>query len=151
MATRQAVLVPCLINKPTIILLDTKHEALRWGKTDMKPHKYIVRLSSKEKRQLCTIARNGKSETRLVDRTRILLWAHDGVTIDETAQRLGCHREKVIFWRKRFLERRKDGVPACLQDLPRPGRPPVFSPLGARVDYAQDAGKASGRVCRGAG
>jgi len=94
----------------------------------MKPHKYIVRLGSKEKQSLRQIVGSGKSEARLVERARILLWAHEGVTIAETARRLGCHREKVIFWRQRYLERRREGFPNCLQDLPRSGRPRVFSP-----------------------
>lgn len=94
----------------------------------MKPHKYVIRLSSKEKQGLRQLVGRGKSEARLVERARIVLWAQDGVTIDETARRLGCHREKVIFWRKRYLERRREGIPAGLVDLPRSGRPPVFSP-----------------------
>ena len=93
----------------------------------MKPHKYVIRLGSKENRR-CAIAQSGKTEARLVERARILLWAHDGVTIDNTAQRLGCHRETVIFWRRRYLERRREGIPDCLNDLPRSGRPRVFSP-----------------------
>ena len=93
----------------------------------MKPHKYVIRLGSKEKQRLREIVGHGTTEARLVERARILLWAHDGVTIEETARRLGCHRETVIFWRRRYLERRRDGLPSCLQDLPRSGRPPVFS------------------------
>lgn len=94
----------------------------------MKPYQYVIRLGSKEKQQLREIVGSGKTEARLVERARILLWAHDGVTIDETARRLGCHRDTVIFWRRRYLERRRAGIPDCLQDLPRSGRPPVFSP-----------------------
>ena len=94
----------------------------------MKPHKYIVRLGSKEKQSLRQIVGSGKSEARLVERARILLWAHEGVTIDETARRLGGHRETVIFWRQRYLARRREGLPDCLHDLPRSGRPRVFSP-----------------------
>jgi hypothetical protein len=94
----------------------------------MKPHKYVIRLGSKEKQALREIVRRGKTEARLVERARILLWAHDRVTIDHTAQWLGCHRETVIFWRRRYVERRRDGVPDCLKDLPPSGRPRVFSP-----------------------
>jgi transposase-like protein len=56
------------------------------------------------------------------------LWADDKVTIDESARRLDVHRETILYWRGRFLERRKAGIPECLQDLPRSGRPPAFSP-----------------------
>ena len=70
----------------------------------MPPYKYVIRLTGKEKRELRQLKRSSKSEARLVDRARLLLWAHDGVTIDESAPRLGCGRDKVIFWRRRFLE-----------------------------------------------
>ena len=94
----------------------------------MKPHKYVIRLGSKEKQALREIAKSGKTEARLVERAWILLWAHDGVTIDNTAQWLGCHRDTVIFWRRRYVEHRREGLPNCLKDLPRSGRPRVFSP-----------------------
>ncbi len=94
----------------------------------MKVHKYVIALSDEERRTLQTIVRSGKTERRIADRARIVLWADAGVTIDESAQRLGCHRETVIYWRKRFVERRPEGAPDCLRDLPRSGRPPTFSP-----------------------
>jgi Homeodomain-like domain len=94
----------------------------------MKPHKYVIQLSEAERRTLKSLVRSGKTESRLADRARILLWADEGVTIDESARRLSCHRETVLYWRSRFLERRGDGLPTCLQDLPRAGRPPAFSP-----------------------
>ena len=34
----------------------------------MKPHKYVIRLGSKEKQALREIARSGKTEARLVER-----------------------------------------------------------------------------------
>lgn len=94
----------------------------------MKPHKYVIALSDKERSTLQTLIRSGKSERRIADRSRIIIWADGGITIDESAHRLGCHRETVIYWRKRFLERCDEGLPNSLQDLPRSGRPPSFSP-----------------------
>lgn len=94
----------------------------------VKPHKYVIVLTDEERESLQSLVRSGKTERRVADRARIILWADEKVTIDESARRLGCHRETVLYWRARFLERRADGVPASLQDLQRPGRPPAFSP-----------------------
>ena len=99
----------------------------------MQPYKYVVRLTSKEKRELRQLKRRDKTEVRLADRARLLLWAHDGVTIEDTAARLDCGRDKVIFWRRRFLEGRAAKLPVLerLRDLPRSGRPASFSPAGS--------------------
>ncbi len=98
----------------------------------MQPHKYIVRLTSKERQELRRLKRRAKTEVRLADRARILLWAHDGVTIAATAARLDCGRDKVIFWRRRFLEGHAARLPVIerLRDQPRSGRPASFSPAG---------------------
>ncbi len=108
----------------------------------MQPQKYVIRLTGKEKRELRTLKRKGKTEARLADRARIILWAHNGVTAEATAKRLDCGREKVFFWRRRFLEGRATKQPVLerLRDQPRPGRPPVFSPSGAGDDCPGDAG-----------
>lgn len=97
----------------------------------MPPFKYVIRLTGKEKRDLRTLARTGKTEARLADRARIILWAdRNKVTVEETAHRLDCGREKVIFWRRRFLEGRIAKVPILerLSDRLRSGRPRTFSP-----------------------
>lgn len=114
----------------------------------MPPFKYYVRLTSKEKRELRRLKRQAKTEARLADRARILLWAHDGVTIDETARRLDCGREKVIFWRRRFLEGRtaKLLVLERLRDQPRSGRPASFSPSGPGDGGVGDVGALSNRT-----
>jgi putative transposase len=95
-----------------------------------KPFKYIIRLTGAEKRALRKLKRQGKIEARLCDRIRIILWAdRDRTTIEETATRLECGRDKVIFWRRRFLEGRAAKLPVLerLRDQPRSGRPPTFS------------------------
>ena len=96
----------------------------------MKPCKYVIDLKGSEKRDLRALKRKGKTEVRVADRARLILWADEGVTIEETTQRLSCGREKVIFWRRRFLEGRAAKTPLLerLQDLPRSGRPPTFTP-----------------------
>lgn len=100
----------------------------------MQPFKYVIRLTGKEKRDLRALTRKGKTEARLADRARIILWAdRNRVTIEATALRLECGRDKVIFWRRRFLEGRQAKQPVVerLRDQPRSGRPPTFSPSGA--------------------
>jgi len=97
----------------------------------MKPYKYQIRLSGKEKQILRALKRAGKTERRVADRARIILWTAAGLTVDEIARRLEFHRSTVINWRKWYLERRADGlsVQDSLQDKPRSGRPPKFTPL----------------------
>jgi len=96
----------------------------------MQPYKYVIRLTGKEKQGLRQLRRRATTEVRLADRARILLWAHDGVTIEVSAARLECGRDKVIFWRRRFLEGRAAKMPVLerLRDQPRSGRPASFSP-----------------------
>jgi transposase len=97
----------------------------------MKPYKYQIRLSGKEKQILRALKRAGKTERRVADRARIILWTAAGLTVDEIARRLEFHRSTVINWRKWYLERRAAGlsVQESLQDKPRSGRPPKFTPL----------------------
>ena len=57
-------------------------------------------------------------------RAKIVLLAAAGLDNDEIAARLDTRREVVSKWRKRFFE---DGL-AGLEERPRGGRPPVFSP-----------------------
>jgi transposase-like protein len=97
----------------------------------VQPFKYVIRLTGAEKRDLRTLKRKGKTEARIADRARMILWAdRNKVTIEETARRLDCGREKVIFWRRRFLEGRTAKLPILerLSDRPRSGRPRTFSP-----------------------
>jgi hypothetical protein len=110
----------------------------------MPPFKYYIRLTNKEKVALRQL-RRAKTEVRLADRARIVLWAHEGVTIDETARRLECGREKVILWRRRFLEGRSAKIPvlARLRDQPRSGRPASFSPSGPPDGGLGDLGAVS--------
>jgi transposase-like protein len=102
----------------------------RIGELTIKVHKYVIELTDEERNSLRRLVRSGDTKRRIADRARIVLWADEKVTIDESAQRLGVHRETILYWRERFLVRRLEGIPECLQDLPRSGRPPVFSPSG---------------------
>jgi hypothetical protein len=59
-----------------------------------------------------------------VVRAKIVLMAAAGMGNDEIAARLDTRREVVSKWRKRFFEQGLAG----LEERPRGGRPPVFSP-----------------------
>jgi transposase len=54
----------------------------------------------------------------------MVLLAAQGLGNDQIAARLDSRREIVAKWRKRFFEQRLAG----LEELPRRGRPPTFSP-----------------------
>lgn len=94
-----------------------------------KPYKHIIKLTATERQALTELVRCGKTERRLADRARMILWAADGVTIRETQRRLECSEQIVLNWRRDFLARRdQEGPINALKDRPRPGRPPVLSP-----------------------
>lgn len=104
------------------------------------PH-YEIRLSAAEQQALETLQRAGKTPQQTVRRVRILLLADVGLSNQAIADEVGTSRNLVQKWRKRFalyeppLLREEEVDPvarlAAVQDLPRSGRPPDFSPSGA--------------------
>lgn len=94
-----------------------------------KPYKYFINLTAGERQELEKLVSSGKTERRMADRARMILWADEGVTIAETQRRLGCSEQIVLNWRRDFLARREqESATEALQDRPRPGRPVSFSP-----------------------
>ena len=85
---------------------------------------YVITLTPAEAAKLQSQARKYTSSYYMVMRARIVLLAAEGLTNTQIAQRLDLQRQVVSKWRKRFFEHRLDG----LEDEPRSGRPPVFSP-----------------------
>ena len=63
-----------------------------------KPYKYIIKLTQAERKELEGVIRSGKTERRLADRARMILWADAGKTIAETVERLGCSEQIVLNW-----------------------------------------------------
>lgn len=63
--------------------------------------------------------RRRKTAAGLARRARIILLASTGLSTDEIASRVGCSKNTVTKWRRRFVESGIDG----LLDEPRPGRP----------------------------
>ena len=78
-----------------------------------------VELEDAERETLERWARRPKSSQALGLRCRIVLGAASGRANNEIAAELGCHAATVSKWRKRFAQRRLDG----LSDDPRPGPP----------------------------
>lgn len=85
---------------------------------------YITQLSKEERRILAERAARYTLPYRDVMPARIALMAAEGRRNDEIVFRLCTRREVVSEWRKRFAERRLEG----LEELPRRGRPAVFPP-----------------------
>jgi len=89
---------------------------------------YPIELSDDQRAALESLARSYTLPYWQVIRAQMVLLAAQGLRNDQIAQRLNCRREVVSQWRKRFCEQAMAG----LEDRPRRGRPPTFSPTGAR-------------------
>ena len=85
---------------------------------------FRIRLKRTERRRLEAMARKYTSPYRDVIRARIVLYAAEGLSNDEIAERLDTPRQIVSKWRKRFFEERFRG----LEERSRGGRPARFSP-----------------------
>lgn len=83
----------------------------------------VVVLGEEERETLERWARRPKSAQALALRCRIVLAAAAAASNEEIAARLACNRNTVGKWRRRFVERRLDG----LHDEPRPGKPRTIS------------------------
>jgi len=87
---------------------------------------FRIELTPEERTRLESIARKYTSAYYSVVRAKIVLLAAQDIDNDEIARRLDLPRQVVSKWRKCFFEERLAG----LEDRPRRGRPPVFSPAG---------------------
>jgi transposase len=85
---------------------------------------YRVELTNHEREVLEALTRRYTSPYRDVIRAKIILLAAEGLANDAIAMRLDTPRQIVSKWRKRFCLCRLPG----LDEQPRGGRPPVFSP-----------------------
>ncbi len=78
-----------------------------------------VELSGAERRELESLTRRRKTAQGLARRARIVLLAAEGFENKKIASKLVATEDTVGKWRRRFAERRLDG----LYDEPRPGTP----------------------------
>src|SRR5208283_1216087 len=85
---------------------------------------YDIVLSEKERNELSRRANKYTLPYFMVARAKMILLAAEGIQNEEIAVRLNTTRKIVSIWRKRFFEERISG----LEERPRPGRSPVFSP-----------------------
>ncbi len=85
---------------------------------------FVLELTAEQRSVLEARARQYTLPYRDVVRAKIILMAAAGMGNDEIAARLDTRREVVSKWRKRFFEQGLAG----LEERPRGGRPPVFSP-----------------------
>src|SRR5215510_5018040 len=85
----------------------------------MPRHALKIDLSEAECQQLERWRRAGKTEKRMLPRIQIVELAAQGLSSRQIAFRLRLRRPTVIKWRRRFGERRLEGL--C--DAPRPGPP----------------------------
>jgi Homeodomain-like domain len=102
---------------------------------------YEIQLSPAEQQALEALRRAGKTSQQTVRRVNIVLLAHEQLSNQAIADAVGTSRNLVQKWRKRFalwepspLMLETEVAPlarlAALLDLPRSGRPPIFSPSG---------------------
>ena len=85
---------------------------------------FPIVLTGREKTALEDMARKYTSPYFMVVRAKAILLAAKGLRNDQIADQISLPRQIISKWRKSFFEERLDG----LENLPRPGRPPVFPP-----------------------
>ena len=78
-----------------------------------------IDLTDSERGELGSLAARRKTAQGLAERARIVLLAAEGVENKDICMRLGASPNTVGKWRRRFAERRMEG----LLDEPRPGAP----------------------------
>jgi transposase len=82
-----------------------------------------IHLTEQEEATLRSWTRKGTTEQRLVDRARIILLSHEGLTVEKIAERLQTRPARVSKWRQRFSGDRLN----ALSDAPRPGKPHKYT------------------------
>jgi transposase len=83
-----------------------------------------LRLRKGDREQLEAMVRKRTLAQRLVFRAQILLYCADGRPHRQIKRQLHTSVDTVVRWRGRYEQEGLDG----LQDRPRSGRPPTFSP-----------------------
>lgn len=86
----------------------------------------IVQMDEDTREKLLSWLRATKMPQGLAKRARAMLLLAEGHSYAATARQVGLRERHVRKWAQRFLQK----GPAGLDDAPRSGRPPVFSPRG---------------------
>jgi len=82
-----------------------------------------IHLTADEEETLRKWTRQSTAEQRLVERARVILLSHEGLTVEKIAERLNTRPARVSKWRQRFAQNRLAG----LSDAPRSGKPLKYS------------------------
>lgn len=91
-------------------------------------HTKTITLSDNQRAELESIIRKRNSAQALVLRSRIILAAADGVSIKASVRSLGCNRETVRLWRKRWVNCPDDTpVMERFKEASRSGAPAKFT------------------------
>jgi transposase len=80
-------------------------------------------LTAEERSALEHIARSRTAPARQVERAKMIWLAGQGLPVPQIARQLGLRAEVVRPWLRRF---NRDGLNG-LDDLPRSGRPPIYT------------------------
>jgi len=84
-----------------------------------------ITITERQKNELLIWSRSQKLDYRYVLRSKIILGSLEGKTVEDIVNETKSSRRTVIKWRNRFRENGMDG----LNDLPRPGKKPIYSPI----------------------
>ena len=106
--------------------------ALGRGTNMPRKNPFSIKLTRRERAELVRRAGTYQSSYRDVIRAKIVLLASKGLANDAIGTRLDTPRQIVSKWRRRFYIHRLSG----LEDRPRSGRPPHFSPCGQGRDQS---------------
>ena len=79
-------------------------------------------LTDQERETLNAWSRSSAGEHRMVERSRVILLAAEGLSAREIARRLKTRLARVSKWRQRFCQHRLAG----LEDAARPGKPKTY-------------------------
>lgn len=82
-----------------------------------------IEVPGDDRVELERIVRSQSEEVRMVERARIVLHAAEGHSAAAIGQMVGCSTVTAQKWRSRY---EREGIPGLL-DLPRPGKPLVYS------------------------
>jgi class 3 adenylate cyclase len=88
-----------------------------------------ISLTGQQRETLEGLLRRQKTPVGLAKRARAMLLLADGERFNHTAARVGLGERHLRKWANRFVEQGVEG----LQDQPRAGRAPVFSPSSRTV------------------
>src|SRR4028118_682212 len=88
-----------------------------------------ISLTSQQREALQTLLRRQNAPVGLAKRARAVLLLAEGESFSQTSERVGLGERHLRKWARRFMERGVEG----LQERPRPGRVPVFSPSSGVV------------------